>query len=292
MGELMRRDLNFYADKRLPALHALHALRRKAAPAVASCVLLLTIAAAAPALAADNWAKIRPGLFKDRAIAEDTAEMIELVTPVRAEDAAVVPIAIRTRLAQSPGLYAKRLFLIIDNNPAPLAAVFNLTPELGRADIETRVRIEEYTNIRVVAEMSDDTLHMVSRYVKASGGCSAPAGKDAAAAAAGQGKMKLTLERAAELNRPLLAQLMIRHPNNTGMAMDQVTRLYAPPNYVKHIDIAYNGKKIMSADTDISISENPNFRFYFMPRQNGALTVEAIDSNELTYKTTLQVKED
>jgi sulfur-oxidizing protein SoxY len=290
MGKLMRPDLNFSADKRWPARHA---PGRNTAAALASCLsCALLLAAAAPALAADNWAKIRPGLFQNRVIAEDTAEMIELVTPVRAEDAAVVPIAIRTRLAQSPGLYAKRLFLIIDNNPAPLAAVFKLTPELGRADIETRVRIEEYTNIRVIAEMSDDSLHMVSRYVKASGGCSAPAGKDAAAAAAAQGKMKLTLERAAELNRPLLAQLMIRHPNNTGMAMDQVTRLYAPPNYVKHIDITYNGKQIMSADTDISISENPNFRFYFLPRQNGTLAVEAVDSNELSYKTTLQVKAD
>jgi sulfur-oxidizing protein SoxY len=287
MGKLMRRDLDFFADKRWPARHG---LAWNTAGAMVSCALLL--AAAAPALAADNWAKIRPALFQNRAIAEDTAEMIELVTPVRAEDAAVVPIAIRTRLAQSPGLYAKRLFLIIDNNPAPLAAVFKLTPELGRADIETRVRIEEYTNIRVVAEMSDDSLHMVSRYVKASGGCSAPAGKDAAAAAAAQGKIKLTLERTAELNRPLLAQLMIRHPNNTGMAMDQVTRLYTPPNYVKHIDISYNGKQIMSADTDISISENPNFRFYFLPRQNGTLAVEAVDSNELSYKTTLQVKAD
>ena len=256
---------------------------------MAACALL---AAAAPAAAVDNWAKIRPGLFQNRTIAEDTAEMIELVTPVRAEDAAVVPIAIRTRLAQSPGLYARRLYLIIDNNPAPLAAVFNLTPELGRADIETRVRIEEYTNIRVVAEMSDDTLHMVSHYVRASGGCSAPAGKDPAAVAAGTGKMKLTLERTPELNHPLLAQLMIKHPNTTGMAMDQSTRLYAPPNYVKHIDIAYNAKKIMSADTDISISENPNFRFYFLPRQNGTLAVEAVDSSELSYKATLQVKAD
>jgi sulfur-oxidizing protein SoxY len=48
----------------------------------------------------------------------------------------------------------------------------------------------------------------------------------------------------------------------------------------------------MSADTDISISENPHFRFYFLPRQNGTLTVEAVDSAELSYKATLQVKAD
>ena len=281
----MRHDPNAASGRRTPAFRARH---RIAASVCVACALLL----AAPALAADNWSKIRPGLFKDRAIAEDNGQTIELVTPVRAEDGAVVPIAIRTRLAQNPGRYARRLYLIIDNNPAPLAAVFNMTPELGRADIETRVRVEEYTNIRVVAELNDDSLHMVSNYVKASGGCSAPAGKDAAAAAASTGRMKLTLERAPHLNQPLLAQLMIKHPNSSGMAMDQLTRLYTPPHYVKRIEIAYNGKQIMSADTDISISENPNFRFYFLPRQNGTLTVEAVDSSELSYRTSLQVNAD
>lgn len=262
---------------------------RQSALRSAACATVLLMAAL-PALAVDNWQKIRPGLFQARPIAEDNGQMLELVAPVRAEDAAVVPVAIKTRLAQNPGLTVKRLYLIVDNNPAPLAAVFNLTPELGQADIETRVRVEEYTHIRAIAELSDGSLHMNSRYVKASGGCSAPAGKDPAAAAAGLGKMKLTLERTPQLNQPLLAQLMIRHPNTSGMSMDQVSRLYAPPHYVRHIDVSYNGKPIMSVDTDISISENPNFRFYFLPKQDGALTVDAVDSDDLTFKTSLQVK--
>ena len=247
--------------------------------------------ASAPAAAADNWAKLRPALFQERAIGSDAAQMVELVTPVRAQDAAVVPIAIRTRMAQSPDRHIRRLYLIIDRNPAPLAAVFNMTPELGRADIETRVRVEEYTDVRVVVEMSDGSLHMTSNHVKASGGCSAPAGKDPAEAAAGIGRMKLALEQAAALDQPQVVQLMIRHPNHSGLAMDQVTRLYTPPHYVKQIDIAYNGKRIMSAETDISISENPNFRFYFVPRQEGTLTVEAVDSRDVSYRTSLAVKQ-
>ena len=73
------------------------------------------------------------------------------------------------------------------------------------------------------------------------------------------------------------------------MAMDQVTRLYAPPYFVKHIGVAYDGKPLLSADTDISISENPNFRFYFVPKQDGTLTVEATDSQDASYKATLPV---
>jgi sulfur-oxidizing protein SoxY len=168
--------------------------------------------------------------------------------------------------------------------------VFNMTPDLGRADIETRVRIEEYTDVRVIVEMNDGSLHMSSNYVKASGGCSAPAGKDPAEAAAGIGRMKLALEQSGTLDQPQQVQLMIRHPNFSGLAMDQVTRLYTPPHFVKHLEVAYNGKRILSAETDISISENPNFRFYFVPRKEGTLNVEAIDSQDLSYKTSLAVK--
>ena len=56
------------------------------------------------------------------------------------------------------------------------------------------------------------------------------------------------------------------------------------------VEVGYNGRQILSVDTDISISENPNFRFYFLPKQDGALTVDAIDSTDLSFKTTLQVK--
>jgi sulfur-oxidizing protein SoxY len=242
------------------------------------------------ARAADNWPKLRPGLFQERAIAEDGDQLIALEAPVRAEDAAVVPIAIRARVDQTRERYVKAMYLVIDKNPAPLAAVFRLTPEVGRADIETRVRVEEYSNIRVVVEMNDGSLHMASRYVKASGGCSAPAGKDPSAAQANVGKMKLALEQSGPLNQPQLAQLMIRHPNDSGMAMDQVTRLYAPPYFVKHIEVAYEGKPILSAETDISISENPNFRFYFVPGKAGTLTAQVVDSKDLTYTAKLAVR--
>jgi len=49
---------------------------------------------------------------------------------------------------------------VIDKNPSPLGAVFTLTPDSGRADIETRIRIEDYTWVRAIAEMQDGKLYM------------------------------------------------------------------------------------------------------------------------------------
>ncbi len=236
------------------------------------------------------WKKLQRSLFENRPVASDARGIIELVTPVRAEDAAVVPVAIRTKLTQRPERYVRRIYLIVDKNPSPLAAMFELTPESGRADLETRIRIEEYTHVRAVAELSDGTLFADARFVKASGGCSAPAGKDPAAAAARVGRMRLAVDGSVSDNQPALAQLMISHPNDSGLVMDQLTRHYTPAYFVRLIKVTYAGKPILTAEVDFSISENPNFRFYFVPVGDGELKAEAVDTKELRFEARLAVR--
>lgn len=51
-----------------------------------------------------------------------------------------------------------KVWLIIDNNPVPLSAVFDITPLAGRADIATRVRVNAYTSMRAIAETNDGRL--------------------------------------------------------------------------------------------------------------------------------------
>lgn len=260
------------------------------AAAVAGLLAGPALAADAPPDSGEAWAAIRKSLFDARPIREDAGQVIALDAPVRAEDAATVPIAIRTQTAQTPDRYIRKIYLVIDKNPSPVGAVFELTPDSGRADIETRVRVEEYTFMRAVAEMNDGSLHMATRYVKASGGCSAPAGKDQAAALARLGKMRLRVDEAVTLGQPNLAQLMISHPNNSGLAMDQLTRLYVPAQFVRKIAVSYAGKPILTATVDFTISENPNFRFYFVPRGEGDLKAEVIDTNDLKFDSSLHVK--
>lgn len=236
------------------------------------------------------WRKLRNTLFEGRPVAADGHGVVQLEAPARAEDAATVPIAIKTFLPQEPQRHIRRVYLIIDKNPSPLAAVFHFSPDAGRADLETRVRIEEYTFVRAVAETSDGKLYAAARYVKASGGCSAPAGKDPAAALARLGRMKLRLDGPVTLHQPNLAQLMISHPNHSGLAMDQLTRLYTPAHYVREVKVSYAGKPVLTAEVDFSISENPNFRFYFVPREEGELKAEVVDSKDLKFETRVLIR--
>jgi sulfur-oxidizing protein SoxY len=259
---------------------------------VAACACVTAHANAAdPNPDTEIWAKVRNSLFGDRPLKVDEGSVIVLETPYRAEDAATVPVAIRTRFEQSSARFIYKIYLVIDKNPSPIAAVFTFSQESGRADIETRVRIEEYTHIRAIAELNSGELYIVTRYIKAAGGCSAPAGKDAQAALARLGKLRFSIDDAIAEGRPALAQLMVSHPNFSGLAMDQATRLYTPPHYVRSVNVMYAGKSIMNADVDFSISENPNFRFYFVPQGAGRLSAEIVDSKDLKFSTSLPIGE-
>lgn len=261
-----------------------------------SALLTCVAPAHAQIKSADNpeanpvWIKVKASLFGERPIVEDNGQVVQLDAPVRAEDAAVVPIAISTRFRQTATRHVQTLWLVIDNNPSPIAAIFEFTPTSGQADIETRVRIDEYSHVRAIAETNDGKLYMSTRFVKASGGCSAPPGKDPVAALASLGKMRFRVDGDVVRGKPVLAQLMISHPNNSGMVMDQSTRQYTPAHFVRKIEISYGGKPVMSADLDFAISENPNFRFWFVPTGAGELKAELVDTQDLRFQSSLKLQ--
>jgi sulfur-oxidizing protein SoxY len=255
---------------------------------VACACLFALDAAAAPR--EDMWPMLRTSLFKDRTIVDDAAgEVVSLRAPARAQDAAVVPVSISTHAEQTPARYVSKVYLLIDQNPSPVAAIFSFTPDSGRADIETRVRVEDYTWMRAVAEMNDGKLYMSARYVKAAGGCSAPYGT-APDFDAFQPRLKLKVDASVVPGQPSLAQLMIQHPNSSGLARDQMTQLYIPAYYVRRIEVSYAGRLILGAEVDFSISENPNFRFYFLPREPGELKAVVIDTKDRRIEGTVHVE--
>lgn len=244
--------------------------------------LLFLLSLSNVVFAAKNEAKwlqvLQPQYFPKQSIL-DGKDIIQLTSPIRAEDPALVPVKVTAKLEQTKERYIKRLLLLIDNNPVPFVGEFEFTPESGKADIAMRVRVNSYSYIRAIAEMNNGDLYMVKNYVKASGGCSAPVGADYDAAMLRLGKMKFRLDSNVQNGKPTMAQLLISHPNLTGMQMDQVTRFKRKSHFIKKIKVTFDGKAILTAKTDIAISSDPNFRFYFIPKQKGELKAEFTDTS-------------
>jgi sulfur-oxidizing protein SoxY len=229
-------------------------------------------------------------VFGDReVILDDKSEVLEMYLALRADDASSVPVIVRAKNPQREDDYIKQIWLIVDKNPSPMAGVFRYTRDSGLANLETRIRVEDYTHVRAVAERSNGKLYMAGKWIKASGGCSAPAGGDDANTA-NLGKIKFKIDDAVRFDEPNKVQLMISHPNISGLAMDQLSRLYPNPQFVNRVDVSYEGVTVMSADVDFSISMNPVFRFYFQPKGAGKLRALITDTHNLKFEQAISIE--
>jgi len=228
----------------------------------------------------DTWSPLKQALFGDRPLQEG---MIQLEAPEVAGDAASVPVSIKVDAPQSAERFVKTLHLIVDRNPIPIAAVFHLTPDSGRADLSTRIRLQTYSHVRAIATMSDGALYMSAKLVKASGGCTAPVGQDDAEAKAKLGEMRLRTEGDITLNQPNRAQLLVGHPQHNGLQRELSTGFSIPPDYITSIILSYGGKVFMKADTGFALSQNPSLHFYFVPREPGALAASITDTENRTF---------
>ena len=252
---------------------------------------------AAPAMAQEpdpeanaTWQKVRADLFGDAPIGAADG-VVALEVPGRAQDASVVPVSIRAGFAQGEGRSIERVWLVVDGNPSPIAAIFRFTPRSGRADIDTRIRVEQYSYVRAIAATSDGSYHMAAHYVKASGGCSAPPPSEAAADAnARLGRMRIVVDPAAQSGSPASVRLQVSHPNDSGLAMDQLTRTYAPAHFVRTLEVRQGGELVMSADLDFAISENPYFRFRMVAAEGAPLEARVVDNQSLEFSGGLRLQ--
>lgn len=224
--------------------------------------------------------KIRHEVFGDRNIIVGAAQnVLEIKAPYRAEDATVVPISIHTKIPQSPEKYIRKIHVFIDKNPVPLVGTFTFTPDSGKADLAMRVRVDDQTYIRAIAEMNNGDLYMTKSFIRATGACSAPPPKSIDDSIANMGKMKLKTIGKLELDKPNLVQLMIKHPNITGLQPMKIgSRVMPPAHFINEISVDFDGKPVMKAQLTFSVSMDPSFRFFFVPEKEGVIHVEATDT--------------
>ena len=91
---------------------------------------------------------------------------VSITGPDIAENGAVVPIGAATTL---PGV--KRLLILVEKNPSMLAAMFDVSDAID-ANISTRVKMGQSSNVFAVAMMNDGKVLFAQKEVKVTlGGC-------------------------------------------------------------------------------------------------------------------------
>ena len=233
---------------------------------------------------------LRPGAFQKREINENQADaVVEVKAPFRSEDPSVVPVSIHSKIPQTAERYIKKLHIYLDKNPLPLVGIFEFTPESGKADLAMRIRVDDNTYFRVITEMNNGDLLMSKSFIRSLGGCSEPLGASVDESLKRMGKMKINTVGAVALGEANLMQLKISHPNITGLGASQRTGVKPPPHFLKELIVSYDGKLVMKANLTFAISQDPSFRFYFLPEKEADMVVEAVDTKNNEFKSTHSV---
>lgn len=259
----------------------------------------------APAIAGDAWTDIRAQLYGD-AMPATAPDLIELDAPYRTHNDPRTPLG--AELRAPAGEFIRKVWLIIDENPMPVAAVFDLAEPRANFHFAASMRINGPTPVRVVAETDLGHLFMEETFLKTSGvgACAAPPGTDPEVALETLGRMELHLvsgQHSGGLAASLIskatgtampapssgqdpervAELSIRHPSHSGMQMDQITLLYIPMRYVETVEIEADGRPYFTMTGSISLSEDPALRFS-LPADAARLDVRMKDTEGATFE--------
>ena len=97
---------------------------------------------------------------------------VTLRLPAIAENGNAVPLSVMVESPMTAADHVKAIHVFATGNPTPEIAVFHLTPAMGRATVDTRIRLGQTQDVVAFAEMADGSLHMARAEVKVTiGGC-------------------------------------------------------------------------------------------------------------------------
>ena len=196
----------------------------------------------------------------------DGAGLIAIEMPYRAEDAAIVPVTLRATLPPGDTRRVLAITLVIDQNPAPMAARFELGPDSSVSEISTRVRVNNYTDVHAVAELSDGQLYMTKTYVRRPGmlGQRPRTPRSARQAEDASGNLPRQPAKVGQPGRA--AQIMIGHRTIPACRWT-VTQLYIPAFFVNELRVWQDDTGAGDGRRNFDFRD-PNIRFTYVP--NGA----------------------
>ena len=229
-----------------------------------------------------RWTDLKQTIFKDIDLKSGEG-IIELSTPKRAPDAAFVPISFKTHKLKNQDDFITKVHLVIDMNPSPYSGTFKFATNLDQIELATRIRLDAYTKVRVIAETKKGDYFMAANFVRGAGGCAAPPLGDVDNMIASAGKMKIKVKNIEEKDGIAEAKIMISHPQFNGLQANPATTEMIPAYFIYNIEVTYNDKIVMALESDISISQDPTFRFNFPVGDGGDLKITAKDTDGNVY---------
>lgn len=193
---------------------------------------------------------------------------ITLELPLVSEDGSSVPLTVSADSPMTAADHVQSIHLFATRNPNPEIAEFRFTPLAGRAQVATRVRLNESQTVIAIARTNRDELRAVAREIRiTTSGCLVRADTQT-----DTNEMQVRV-RAPERMRPgetgeVLT--LIQHPMETGLREDTAGRP-VPQRIIRAFTAVIAGERVFEATLYRAIAANPYLRFFVAPKAGGEL---------------------
>jgi sulfur-oxidizing protein SoxY len=202
--------------------------------------------------------------------------------PVLTEDGSSVNVTVTAESPMTADDHIAALHLFATRNPSPEVATFHLAPGLGRAEISTRIRLNESQTVVALARTSKGEVRVAAQDVTVTTtGCLVPADLGMAAA------MQEPRVRVGP-GRPAEVRTLIDHPMETGLRQDAEGRP-VPERIVREVTATAGETTLLRAELFRSVAANPYLRFFVEADAPVELRVTWVEDTGTRVTATAQV---
>lgn len=214
---------------------------------------------------------------------------IHLDLPQHADTGSSVPLTLRIDSAMTPADHPVVVHVLAGGNPSPHVMSAWFTPEGGRAEFSTRIRLETTQTVTAVAQMSDGRHLRIDRDISVAFGACGQVGTGSNDDVRNfQPETRISVPQTAIRGDVFAVRGIISHPMETGMRYS-ATHEMIRQRIVSRFGCLYNGREIFRARLYPAISTNPYLVTYARAQDSGTIALTWYDILDITYRAEAQV---
>ncbi|WP_167856059.1 thiosulfate oxidation carrier protein SoxY [Natronospirillum operosum] len=231
-----------------------------------SLLALSLLALLAPAALADGSGWERHAAVAE-AVGEATPQLgqLRMQMPSVSEDGSAVPLELSIDHPMSADEYIESIRVFATKNPNAEVVDFFLTPQMGRPEVSTRVRVNESQTLYAVAHSSTGEVYVASADIRITvGGCLMASDDDIAEF----GQPRVAIPRSPSAGEPGEVRTLVTHPMETGLREGPDGEIL-PRRLLDTLVVEYEGDTVLTVRMHTAVSENPYMRFFMAPEESG-----------------------
>lgn len=222
--------------------------------------LVLTVFAL-PAQA--NWQDFNAvaNILADADQVNEQGLMLEM--PLVSEDGSAVPITVKLDHPMTEDRYITSIRILAQGNPNDEVVDFYLSPSVGRAEVSSRIRVNESQRIWAVATNNQGEAWVTYHDIRVTvGGCLMTADDNSSIALS---QPRIALPDRFSAGQPSEIRTLVTHPMETGLREGPEGDIL-PRRLVERLVVTLGDETALEVHLHTAVSANPYLRFFLAPQ--------------------------